>query len=386
MLILTKEHLSLDKFLGASAYLEESIALDEFFADLNGFSDIGNGKILQSAIDSSKVVCLSLKLFIGDSLVDVSQILRTDRRTRSSCIVDKLFAGHLFLLFGVVSVSGKHDDCVSQGKELISVVIAVNVALVEGKSKLPNNSLYLLRLTWQSKLAEQRSQSLVELLPCELEQLAIGMQDIQHLFIIFAEVFSQDGLINSFDLDDILGYGIRTVLMNEPLCNVVIDGVLWFLIEHENEQLCLFIEALIFMDVVEFSHEIAVSVLLIESSPLQIQRNRISILHQVVLNLLLELGASLLRLRTQNRQSLVPPSAVLVLNITEFLQFLDLVIIKLYEFGLVWRLKLDFYLCLGNGRTFSVDWGFCADHGPSSLYQIKIDLNLKVEVQSQEVE
>lgn len=187
---MTEKHSPLYKFLGASAYLEESIPLDEFFTDLNGFSNVRNSKILQSTINSGKVVCLSLKLFIGDSLIDVSEILRADRWARSSGVVNKFFAGHLFFLFGVVGISGEHNDSISQGEELISIVIAVNVALVKGKSKFPNNSLYLLRLSWQSKLAKQCPQSLIELLPCKLEQLAIRMQHIQYLFIIFPEVFS----------------------------------------------------------------------------------------------------------------------------------------------------------------------------------------------------
>lgn len=59
---------------------------------------------------------------------------------------------------------------------------------------------------------------------------------------------------------------------------------------------------------------------------------------QVVLHLLLELRASLLGLSAEHGQSLVPPSPVLVLNITELLQFLDLVIIELDELGWVWWL------------------------------------------------
>lgn len=59
---------------------------------------------------------------------------------------------------------------------------------------------------------------------------------------------------------------------------------------------------------------------------------------QVVLHLLLELRASLLGLSAEHRQSLVPPSPVLVLNITQLLQFLDLVIIELDELGWVWWL------------------------------------------------
>ena len=61
------------------------------------------------------------------------------------------------------------------------------------------------------------------------------MEHIEYLLIILSEVFSQDGLVYAFDFDDILGYGVRTVLVNESLCNVIIYGVLWFLVEHEDE-------------------------------------------------------------------------------------------------------------------------------------------------------
>lgn len=90
------------------------------------------------------------------------------------------------------------------------------------------------------------------------------MQHIEYLLIILPEVFPQDGLIYAFDLDDILRYGVGTVLVDEPLCNVIVYGVLWFLVEHEDEEFCLFVEALVLVDVVEFSHQVAVSVLFIE--------------------------------------------------------------------------------------------------------------------------
>lgn len=84
----------------------------------------------------------------------MGQILRTDGRARSSCIVDKFLAGHLLFLFGVVSIRRKHDDGISQWKQLISIVITVYVAFIKSQGKLPNDSLYLLRLSWQPKLAK----------------------------------------------------------------------------------------------------------------------------------------------------------------------------------------------------------------------------------------
>lgn len=94
------------------------------------------------------------------------------------------------------------------------------------------------------------------------------MQHIEHLLIILPEVFSQDGLIYAFDLDDILSYGVGTVLVDESLCNVIVDGVLWFLVEHEDEEFCLFVETFILVDVVEFSHQVAIPVLFIKPPPL----------------------------------------------------------------------------------------------------------------------
>ena len=203
----------------------------------------------------------------------MGEILRTDGRTGPSRVVDELLAGHLLFLLGVVRVGGEHDDGIGEGEELIGVVVIVDVALVEGEGELPNDPLDLLRLSRQPEFAEQRPEGLVELLPRELEQLAVGVQHIQHLLVILAEVFSQDGLIDALNLDDILGDGIRTVLVNEPLCNVIVDGVLGLLVEHEDEELCLLVEALVLVDVVELAHQIAVPVLLVQPPSLQVQGN-----------------------------------------------------------------------------------------------------------------
>lgn len=42
LLILAQEHFALYKFLGASAYLQESIALDQLLTDFYSLSDVGD--------------------------------------------------------------------------------------------------------------------------------------------------------------------------------------------------------------------------------------------------------------------------------------------------------------------------------------------------------
>lgn len=76
----------------------------------------------------------------------MAQVLGTDGRAGPSCIVDKFLAGHLLFLFGVVSISGEHDDSIGQGKQFISVVVTVYITLIKSQGELPDNPLYLLRL------------------------------------------------------------------------------------------------------------------------------------------------------------------------------------------------------------------------------------------------
>lgn len=120
-------------------------------------------------------------------------------------------------------ISGKHDNCVSQGEQFISVVVLLTIRLEKGKGELPDNSFDLLGLPGQSEFAEQRPESFIELLIGKVEQFAIGMQHVQDLFVIFAEVLAQYNLVDALNLDDVFGDGVGGIFVDEALGYVVID-------------------------------------------------------------------------------------------------------------------------------------------------------------------
>lgn len=239
-------------------------------------------------------------------------------------------------------IGREHDDSVSQGEQFIRIIIGLDICLIESKGELPNDSLDLLRLAGESKLAEEYAHGLVELLPVELHQFAVRVQYVQDFLIVLAEVLPEDDFIDALHLDDILSDGIGAVLVDEALGDVVGDGVLRFLVEHEDEVLCLLRELLVLVDVVQLAYQHPVLVLLLQPTPLVVHRDRVPVPHEVVLHLQLELRAALLGLSADHR---VPAVDWLPLDIVfaELLQLLHLLV----ELDQLWRvgvldLDLDF--------------------------------------------
>jgi hypothetical protein len=108
----------------------------------------------------------------------------------------------------------------------------------------------LLSFSWQPELAQQCSHSLIELHIFEVEHSTEGVQYFQYLFIIFSKVLPQNCLIDSLQFYYVLGNGVRSVLVNEPLGDVIRNGVFWLFVEHENKVLRLFSKLLVLADVV----------------------------------------------------------------------------------------------------------------------------------------
>ena len=109
-LIFTQEDSSLHKFIWSPANLQKNISFDKILTDFYSFFDIINCKILQPTIYSSKIISLSLKLFLSNPVKDVRQIFFSNRWTRSSGISNKLFHSHFPFLFGIMSISCQHND------------------------------------------------------------------------------------------------------------------------------------------------------------------------------------------------------------------------------------------------------------------------------------
>lgn len=88
-LILTQADPSLHKFIGTPAYFQENVTSDQILADFDGFAQIGHCQILKPTIYGGKVVSLSFKLFLGNSVIDMAEVLLTDGGTRPACIFDE---------------------------------------------------------------------------------------------------------------------------------------------------------------------------------------------------------------------------------------------------------------------------------------------------------
>jgi hypothetical protein len=116
-----------------------------------------------------------------------------------------------------------------------------------------------LRFSRQSEFAEQYPQRFVELLVCEFEAFAIGVQYVEYFLLVFAEVLSEDGFVDAFDFDDVFCDGIGVVFLDESFGDVVCDGELGFFVEHEDEEFGLFGLFLVLVDFVQFVHQFAVS-------------------------------------------------------------------------------------------------------------------------------
>lgn len=87
------------------------------------------------------------------------------------------------------------------------------------------------------------------------------MQDSQHFFIIFSKILPEDCLVDALGLDYVLCYGVGGVFVDETLGHVVRDGVLWLLVEHQDEQLGFLRIFLIFTDIAQLSHKLTVPIL-----------------------------------------------------------------------------------------------------------------------------
>ncbi|CAM5999414.1 unnamed protein product [Sphagnum balticum] len=165
------------------------------------------------------------------------------------------------------------------------------------------------------------------------------MQYLQHLLVVFAEVFSKNCLVQSLHLYYVLGNRIGSVLVDEPPSHIVCDSRLWLLVEHQDEHFHLLREPLHIADAVQLNYQFTVSTLVLQSAFfLQrdriavLQRDRIAVLRQIFGDFLLELGTPLLSGRTYH--GLTSPNLLLA-------QILQLFLVEFYEFR---RLLLNLYL------------------------------------------
>ena len=337
--VLAQANPPLHEFVSTPAYLQENVSLHQLLTNLYGLAEVSYRQIFEPAVDSSEIVSLGFKLFLGNPLINVGQILLAYGRTRSARVFDELLQRHLFFLLGVVCVSRQHDNGVGQGKELIHVVIGLAVGLVESKRELPNNPLNLLGLARQSKLAQQHSQSPIELHIPKVEHSTERMQHQKYLLFVFAEILAQNGLINALQFDDVLSDGVGGVLMDEAFGDVVSDGVIGFLVEHEYEELGFLCKFLVLVDVVQLGHQLAVFVLVLVQDALHYGIDRFPVLLQIVLHFLLELSAAFLSLSADHGMSKTA-SRPLLLRI----ELLKRLFLKFYDFWSSRMLDGHFFL------------------------------------------
>jgi hypothetical protein len=87
--------------------------------------------------------------------------------------------------------------------------------------------------------------------------------------------------------------------VNETLGDVILDGLLWLFIEHQNEVFILLVVLLVFLDVVEFCHQFTVPILSILLNSFDHVGYLISF--EVILYFFFELSSSLLCLCADHR-------------------------------------------------------------------------------------
>lgn len=127
------------------------------------------------------------------------------------------------------------------------------------------------------------------------------MQHLQHLFVVFSKVLTQHSLVDAFEFDDVLCDGVGSVLVDEALGNVVCDCVFWLFVEHEDEELSLLGELLVLANVVQLGHQLPILVLILVQNTLHRHVDRLAVLLQIVLHLLLELCPPLFCFSADNR-------------------------------------------------------------------------------------
>ena len=115
--------------------------------------------------------------------------------------------------------------------------------------------------------------------------------------------------------------------MNEAFCYIVLNSVFRFFVKHQNEELSLLVEFLVFLDVIEFSHQFSVSILFIVY-PLNFIMH--FVLLEIVLQFFFELSSSFFGFCANHRLS-----EVIFLKGTQFLQVLCIKIDDLRFFCLL---------------------------------------------------
>jgi hypothetical protein len=157
--VLRKEKFSFVKFAmlsfsegKAAAFLFEGNFPDdsanfELFSECKCFFGIGEVNVSEFFVDRF----LYLKFLFDYSFIDSFEVLFGEGGTGSLGIFDKLFHGHFLFLFGVVGVSGQHDNGVSQRKKFFSIIVVIVVLTEIRLGKLPNNPFDLLGLTGKSE-------------------------------------------------------------------------------------------------------------------------------------------------------------------------------------------------------------------------------------------
>lgn len=114
--------------------------------------------------------------------------------------------------------------------------------------------------------------------------------------------------------------------MDESLGNVVCDGVFWLFVEHEDEQLSFLGKLLVLANVVELGHQLPIFVLILVQNTLHRHIDRLAVLLQIVLHLLLELCSTFFSFRADYG---MPKATIGLIIFVELLKFL---LVEVYEF------------------------------------------------------
>ena len=63
------------------------------------------------------------------------------------------------------------------------------------------------------------------------QQVAICSEDGHDFLVVFAEILSKGILINPLYFEEVVGYGLRLVILDDTLINIVSNGLIGMLIK-----------------------------------------------------------------------------------------------------------------------------------------------------------
>lgn len=101
--------------------------------------------------------------------------------------------------------------------------------------KLPNDPFDLLGLTREPEPGQKFPKSNVELNILKTEQVTVSPEDGHNIFLISAKILSQDVLVDTLSIVEVVGDAFGGAVFDEAAVNVGLDGLLRVFVKLEDE-------------------------------------------------------------------------------------------------------------------------------------------------------